>query len=386
MVVVVGIAVLLLAVSSSCRAAQEGPDSADVRQIAVGGGPGSVAVVDVNADQRPDLVVANETGNSVSVLLGDGAGGFQEAAGSPYPAGPNPNDIAAGDFNGDAVIDLAFPNHETDHVTVLLGDGRGGFAPSPGSPVAVQSNPHPHGLASGDFDGDGNLDLVVESFETDQLELLRGDGEGNLLAPGSMIAVGPTPYQKVRSGDIDLDGRPDLVTTNRGNATITVLLSDGRGEWTEASGSPFTVPESPFAVAIGNVDGEGGLDLVLAHYSGSINDPRADAVSVWLGDGEGSFRAAPGSPHAGAGAPLSVAIGDVNGDGRGDIAVANYGAGSVTLLLSSPAGLTEADGSPIAVGDRPAGVSLADLDGDSREDLIVANSGDDTVSVLLSRW
>lgn len=376
----------LVTFSSSCRASQDAAiPAAEGLHLSVGRAPGSVAIVDVNADGLYDLAVANQGGNSVSVLLGDGAGAFREATGSPFPAGPNPNDIAAADFNGDGTPDLAFPNHETDHVTVLLGDGRGGFAPSPGSPVPVQSDPHPHGLASGHFDGDGNLDLVVESFETDRLELLLGDGQGGFRTPGQMLAVGRTPYQKVRSGDLDQDGFADLVTTNRGEGTVTVLVRGGQGEWRQMEGSPVAVPESPFAVAVGDVDGEGSPDLAVAHYSGSIDDRRADAVSVWLGDGEGAFRGAAGSPFAVAGSPVSVAIGDIDGDGRGDIAVANYGGHSVTLLVGGPDGLAEARGSPIAVGSQPEGVALGDLDGDGRADLVVANSGDDTVFVLLSR-
>ena len=93
--------------------------------FAVGRAPGSVLVEDLSGDGRLDLVVANEKGSSVSVLLDDGKGGFSASRGSPFPAGPSPNDLASGDFNRDGRVDLAIANHETQHVTVLLGDGRG---------------------------------------------------------------------------------------------------------------------------------------------------------------------------------------------------------------------------------------------------------------------
>src|SRR6478672_6695960 len=116
--------------------------------LAVGKGPGSVALADFNSDGKPDLVTANELSGDASVLLGNGKDGFSPAPGSPFPAGPNPNDLAVGDLNRDGRLDLAFANHETQHLTVLLGDGKGRFAPAPHSPVTVAVRPHPHGLAT----------------------------------------------------------------------------------------------------------------------------------------------------------------------------------------------------------------------------------------------
>ena len=89
--------------------------------------PGTILVEDLNGDGRLDLVVANEKGSSVSVLLNDGKGGFSPSRGWPFPAGPSPNDLTCGDFNGDGRVDLAIANHETQHLTVLLGDGRGAW-------------------------------------------------------------------------------------------------------------------------------------------------------------------------------------------------------------------------------------------------------------------
>src|SRR5260370_15034097 len=121
----------------------------------VGKEPGSVAVADLNHDGKLDIVVANTASESISVLLGDGKGKFQPAPGSPFPAGHLPNDIAIGDFNHDGNLDLLIPNHHTPYLTILLGDGKGGFQPAPDSPFATQSYPHPHGAVAADFNGDG---------------------------------------------------------------------------------------------------------------------------------------------------------------------------------------------------------------------------------------
>lgn len=352
-------------------------------RLPVGRSPGSVAALDVNADRRPDLVVANQESGDVSVLLGDGRGGFRPAPGSPFPAGAHPNDIATGDFNADGKPDLALPNHDTPFVTVLLGDGRGGFAPAPGSPVTVDSRPHPHGLDAADFNGDGKLDLVVESWQIDRVELLFGDGTGRFASPGPQFPTGRMPYQRVRAGDVDGDGRADVVTTDTSGRSVTVLLARG-GRLAPAPGSPFAVAPSPFTAAVGDVDGDGRRDLAVGHYSGQLTNRSRDAVTILLGDGKGGFAVAPGSPFKAGHAPISLALGDVDADGRADLAVANYGGGDVMIFRGDGRGRFQLAGR-FPVGDAPAGIAVADLDGDGRADVVSADSRRDQVTVLRSR-
>jgi hypothetical protein len=130
--------------------------------LLVGTLPVSVTIADVNKDGNNDILVANGGSSNLSVYLGDGKGGFSQASGSPFPTGPNPSDIAVGDFNGDGNPDLAIANHAVKLVTVLLGNSKGQFSFAPGSPFSVPSNPHPHGIAVADFNGDKKLDLAVE--------------------------------------------------------------------------------------------------------------------------------------------------------------------------------------------------------------------------------
>src|SRR5262245_33634625 len=219
-------------------------------RFGVGAGPGSVEIGDFNGDGKPDLVVANERSNDATVLLGDGNGGFSQARGSPFRAGHDPNDIAVGDLNRDGKLDLAFANHEEKYLTLLLGDGRGGFTPASHSPFAVEVMPHTHGVAAGDLNGDGNLDLVTDSWGADQVEVLFGDGKGAFTVPGSFFAVGRHPYQRVRAVDVNGDGRADLITTNLEGDNVTVLLSDGRGGLKPSVGSPFRCGDSPFNFAV----------------------------------------------------------------------------------------------------------------------------------------
>lgn len=369
----------------SCNALPQQPNyvTASNTRIAVGNMPNSVAVADFNSDGRPDIVVANAGDNTVTVLLGDGKGTFVQAKGSPFPAGNSPNDICVADFNADEKLDLAFANHDAKYLTVLLGDGQGGFKPAPGSPVTVASNPHTHGVAAGDFNGDGRLDLVTDSWAENKVTVVIGDGRGGFSSPGVQFAVGKRPYERVRVADVNGDGHADIITTNLDGDNVTVLLSDGRGGFAQAAGSPFPAGKTPFGVAVADLNGDGRLDLAVVNFSGHPEDAENDAVTILLGDGKGGFRSMRGSPFPTGHAPIRVAIGDVNGDGTLDVVTVNLASNDITILLGGRGTFTRA--ATIAVGNKPNGVAVGDLNGDGKADIVVANSRDNDISVLLSK-
>jgi hypothetical protein len=355
------------------------------RRFAVGRSPGSVAIADFNGDGKLDIVTANEESGDASVLLGDGKGGFSPAPGSPFPAGHRPNDLAVGDFNRDGRLDLAFANHETQHLTVLLGDGRGGFAPAPHSPLTVAVKPHPHGIATGDFNGDGNLDLVTDSWAEDRLELLFGDGRGGFATPGAYVAVGKHPYQRVRVADLNGDGKADIVSTNLDGDNVTILLGDGRGGFRQPPGSPFPCGDSPFNVAIGDVNGDGIPDLAIVNSPSSTSDRSGrDGLTILIGDGRGGFKTMPGSPFATAQRPNMVAIGDLDGDGVADVVVSNPDSDTITIFLMSRNGAVKSR-STLTVPGHPKGLAIRDLNGDGKADIVVTNGATNTVTVILSR-
>jgi len=346
--------------------------------------PYSVEIADLNGDKIKDLVIANGEDSSVTILIGTGNGNFREAKGSPFPAGYMPNDIVVADFNKDGKPDLAFANHDRKYLTVLAGDGKGGFTPLKGSPFHVEVRPHTHGIATGDFNGDGNLDLVTDSWGNNQLAILFGNSEHGFSKTAKYIPVGKHPYQRARVADLNKDGKLDIVTTNLDGNNTTILLGDGKGNFHEPEGSPFPCGDSPFGVAIGDINGDGNLDLAIVNApSATSENTGRDGLTILVGDGKGKFTIMHGSPFTTGVGPTRVAIGDLNGDGIADIVVANYKSNSITVFLMRKNGV--ASSYMVPVGAKPDGVAIADLNGDGKGDIVVANSGDSFLTLMLSK-
>ena len=344
--------------------------------------PSALAAGDFNGDGKLDLVVGSEGADDVVVFLGDGRGGLRR--GSAYPAGPSPTEIAVADFNRDGFLDLAIANHGTPRVTILLGDGKGGFRAAPGSPLSVRSNPHPHTIAACDVDGDGLLDLVIDSFAENRFTLLRGDGKGGFATPGMAIEAGHKPYRNLSLVDLDGDGRCDLVAPAFADRGVMILIGDGRGHFRGAENPPLPAGPSPFAVAVADLNKDGKPDLVFANYSGQITDRSGDGLTFLLNDGHGHFHLGPKiTTGHGSG---DVAGGDIDADGYTDAVTVNAGSGDLTVAFGGPDGLSQARSVTVPTASTGAfRVLLADFDGDGRADAVTANGESHSISILLTR-
>jgi FG-GAP-like repeat len=372
----------LLLVAMLSFAASASPS--DEVALPVGPHPGVIAAEDLNHDSRPDLIITNVEDGTVTILLNDGGGRFHPAPGSPFACGVSPNDIAVADFNRDGHPDIAVVNTQTPFLTILLGDGRGGFRPASGSPVRTESHPHPHGVAAADFMGTGVIDLMIDSWGNNQIEMLRGDGRGGF-ALGPFFNVGKRPYQRLRTADLNGDGKPDIVTTNLDGDSVTILLGDGRGGFHEAAGSPFRTAPAPWAVAIADVNRDGKADLAIIPYDRDAKTRGGAAnVTVLTGDGQGRFTPFPGSPFSLRGClqPTQVAAANLTGGTLLDIAVTCVNSAQLALLTPEGHGyrltLRSMPGSPY-------GIAAADFFGDGKPSLAVSNDANGTVTLLRIR-
>ena len=178
------------------------PSFAPGGNLSVGRNPTSFAIADLNGDGHSDFAVANLGSDDLTVLLGNGAGRFTAAAGSPVPAGDAPFAVAAADVNRDGKVDLAVANNASNNLTVLLGNGAGGFSAGPVSPVSLGGSPGD--VAAADLNGDGNVDLAVPVWQgTWRVAVLLGDGAGHF-APASGSPVAPVHNVAPVAGSIDV--------------------------------------------------------------------------------------------------------------------------------------------------------------------------------------
>ncbi|BAY79401.1 Na-Ca exchanger/integrin-beta4 (plasmid) [Nostoc linckia NIES-25] len=336
----------------------------------VGLSPYSIVVGDFNKDGNMDLVTANKSSQTVSVLLGKGDGSFKPASNFSTVGfnGLSPYSLAVADFNKDGKLDLVTANNTSNNISVLLGKGDGTFQTAVN--FALGSGSGPVSVAVKDFNGDGKSDIVTVNNASQNISVLLGDGTGSF-ATATNFKV-PSRPTSVSVGDFNKDGKSDLAVTSSYFNNVSILLGNGDGTFNSAT--QFDVGINPNSVIVGDFNKDSKLDLAVAN-SGSNN------VSVLLGNGSGGFGVATNF-NVGLN-PVSVTEIDFNQDGNSDLAVANADSNTVSVLLGNGTG-GFGNATNFNVGTTPYSVTVSDFDKDGKSDLAVANSQSKNVSLLFN--
>src|SRR5579859_3360884 len=362
-----------------------------------GNQPTAGASADFNGDGIADLAVMNSEENAIAVFLGKGDGTFTpgnkifQVGATPCVLLDQPSNCAlsAGDFNHDGNVDLVATSGLDNTIIVELGHGDGTFSPANGSPITVGN--FPEAVKIGDFNGDGLQDLVVANAKDNTVSILLGNGDGTFTAAGSSpIPVGSFPFF-VAVADFDGNGTADVAVSNENDNTVSILLGNGNGTFTQASGSP--IPDfkyNPGPIISADFNGDGKVDLAVSNFTPSDSSSTVGSINILLGNGDGTFANAPGSPITAGVDPSALAATDFNQDGKTDLAVDNYGqiehfeTQTLSILLGNGNGTFAPLGTPIQLGQSPNDLVTADFNGDGAIDLAIPELADGTTTILLN--
>ncbi len=322
-----------------------------------GNGGRSIAMGDVNADTRLDLVVANSGQNEISLLLGNSTppGTFQSAVN--YPTANTPFAVVVGSFDGDAALDVSVAHNGSGMVQTRLGMATGNLgAPSSANTTGSEA----YGLTFGrlGFASDP-FDLVVSNSQSSNISVLRGNGNGTFMN-GMNYSVGNSP-RSASIGDFNDDGRQDVVVANFMSNNVSVFFGNGNGTL-QTPGTSIPVTSNPHDIKVADVDGDGKLDMVAALFP-------SNNLQIYWGNGDGTFTVGPAPPTGRM--PRALEVVDLNADGFMDILPVCEGENFVRPVMGLP-GRNFMNGMDVTVPPSGSGIVVADFNGDAKLDIAMS--------------
>lgn len=323
---------------------------------------------DLNNDQKLDLILANEGSDNITTWIGDGAGNF--SIHGNYALGSHPFLGELGDVTCDGNLDLIIANAISENVSVLAGDGMGGFLPQQLLPVG----PFATSAAIGDINLDGKLDVAAANDYSDTVSILTNNGCGSF-DPKVDHTVGDAPiYVTIR--DMNSDGNPDLVTTSAISNDVVILFGDGTGNFGNACSLPVA-GLSPEHLTVDDYDGDGDLDIAIAvSYS--------DCIQIFRRTGSGNCQYLSHQIINVGDGPFSICAGDLDSDGKLDLAATNTGSDTISLL---PGNGDATFGAPqdVVAHASPIFIDMGHVNGDGKLDIVTANINSHDATVFMNQ-
>lgn len=339
----------------------------------------SAAIGDVNGDGNLDIITSNSVPSPhIKTFIGDGNGNYGPAAGTFNLLG-HPYDVKLGDLDGDGDLDVVTANKDDSNVSILLGDGAGNFNEAPGSPYATGIWPVDAEL--GDINGDGALDIVTNNVSSGDFSLFMGNGKGHFKeSMFSPYHIGTT-VASLTLADMNENGNLDIIyTTPSTDAVFTLFWNPSElFDISQPNSSAANVGDLPQSVAVGDMDNDGDLDIVV-----DISSSSPSSIQIVEGMGNGTFGLVNTFIAAGTGMDNKVKLGDVNADGNLDVVITSANLDLASVLLGN-GDLTL--GSPVnyTVGNLPKSIDLGDVNNDGALDFATADNADGIVTLYLGQ-
>jgi hypothetical protein len=354
-------------------------------QIPIGRGSGPLTLIDTNGDTHLDLVVGRFQ-RGPEVRLGNGRGQFSPAPGGPLNLGVELSSMVLGDVTADGVPDLVATHKDSvnEYVQVFPGEGNGRFRRNKRHKANDSFEFYKPAIRLADVDANGAIDIITSNGRRNTIEVLLGNGRGGFTAAHKASLTPGSSFWTFGVGDIDADGFVDLVTTfdpsGAASARVEIRRGLGNGRFEEPSSGISVRPGARIA-AVADLNADARPDVVVSHVD-------TGWMSILLNDGRGSLTPAPQSPRDLGLQPFGVVVTDINHDRRADIVATTVNSqarpfeSKVVVLLGD--GFT-ATGSPLPVGPGAYSLAVGDIDEDGKLDAVTSSFEGDSISVLLGR-